>query len=74
MNIKELNKKKVPIVKIDKSLNQYGAQVLFPEKLKKANERLRTIGLPKQTQEISSLLNESLDNKNNNRFLHDNVD
>ena len=47
MNIKELNKKKVPIVKIDKSLNQYSDQVLFPEKLKKANERLQILGLPK---------------------------
>ena len=47
MNIKDLNKKKVPIVKIDKSLNKYSDKVLFPEKLEKANEMLRTIGLPK---------------------------
>ena len=45
--IKELNKKKIPIVRIDKSLNKYDDMVLFPEKLEKANEMLRTIGLPK---------------------------
>ncbi len=49
MNIKELNKKKVPVVKIDKSLNKYDDIVLFPDKVKKANEMLRTIGLPKPT-------------------------
>ena len=47
MNIKELNKKKVPIVKIDKSLNKYNGIVLFPDKLEKANNMLKTIGLPK---------------------------
>jgi len=47
MNIKEINKKKVPIVQIDKSLNKYNNIVLFPDKLEKANEMLRTIGLPK---------------------------
>ena len=47
MNIKELNKKKVPIVKIDRSLNKYNDVVLFPDKLEKANEMLRKVGLPK---------------------------
>lgn len=47
MNIKELKKKKVPIVRIDNSLNKYEKEVLFPEKLEKANEMLRKIGLPK---------------------------
>jgi len=46
--ISELNKKKVPVVRIDKSLNQYSNVVLFPEKVEKANEMLRTIGLPKE--------------------------
>ena len=45
--IKELNKKKIPIVRIDKTLNKYNDVVLFPDKLEKANEMLRTIGLPK---------------------------
>lgn len=45
--IKELNKSKVPIVKIDKSLNKYDDQVLFKEKVEKANETLKNVGLPK---------------------------
>lgn len=45
--IKELNRKKVPVVTIDKSLNKYKDVVLSPKKVNKANEMLRTIGLPK---------------------------
>jgi hypothetical protein len=44
----ELKKRKIPIVKIDKSLNKYDDIVLFPEKLEKANEMLKKVGLPKQ--------------------------
>jgi hypothetical protein len=44
----ELKKRKIPIVKIDKSLNKYDEIVLFPDKLEKANEMLRKVGLPKQ--------------------------
>lgn len=44
----ELKKRKIPIVTIDKSLNKYYDKVLFPEKLKKANDMLKKIGLPKQ--------------------------
>ena len=46
--IKEIKKRKVPIVQIDTSLNKYKDVVLFPDKLEKANEMLRTVGLPKQ--------------------------
>ena len=46
--ISEIKKRKVPIVRIDKSLNKYDDIVLFPDKLEKANEMLRTVGLPKQ--------------------------
>ncbi len=46
--IKELEKRKTPIVRIDKSLDKYRNVVLFPDKLEKANEMLRTVGLPKQ--------------------------
>jgi len=46
--IKELKKRKTPIVKIDESLNRYDKEVLFPEKLEKANEMLKKVGLPKQ--------------------------
>ena len=44
----ELKKRKVPIVRIDKSLNKYDNIVLFPDKLEKANQMLRNVGLPKQ--------------------------
>jgi hypothetical protein len=54
MTIKELNKRKTPIVIIDNSLEKYKGKVLFPEKLEKANEVLRTIGLPKIRQSIAT--------------------
>ena len=40
MKIKQLNQAKIPIVKIDKKLERFRGKVLFPEKLKKANEIL----------------------------------
>ena len=46
MTIKELNKRKTPIVVIDKSLERYKGKILFPEKLAKANAALKKIGLP----------------------------
>jgi len=45
--IKELNDRKVPIVRIDSSLERYKAMPLFQDKVDKANETLRTVGLPK---------------------------
>ena len=47
MTIEELNKRKTPIVVIDNSLDKYKNIVLFPEKLAKANDVLKRIGLPK---------------------------
>jgi hypothetical protein len=47
MTIKELNKKKTPIVRIDNSLEKYKELPLFQDKVDKANEMLRTVGLPK---------------------------
>ena len=49
MTIKELNRRKTPVVVIDKTLEKYNGKVLFPEKLAKANEVLKKIGLPKLT-------------------------
>jgi hypothetical protein len=46
MKIDELNKAKIPIVKIDKKLERFRGKVLFPEKLAKANEILSTVGMP----------------------------
>lgn len=34
-------------VRIDSKLNQYENKILFPEKLAKANEMLKNVGLPK---------------------------
>jgi hypothetical protein len=45
--IKELNEKKVPIVRIDNSLEKYKTMPIFQEKVDQANEVLRTVGLPK---------------------------
>ena len=45
--LKEIEKRKIPIVRIDTSLNKYDEIILFPDKLEKANKMLRTIGLPK---------------------------
>jgi hypothetical protein len=47
MNVKDLNTKKKPVILIDKSLDFFNDKVLFPEKLEKANEMLKKVGLPK---------------------------
>lgn len=46
--IAEIKNRKMPIVRLDKSLNKYDDEVLFPEKLEKANNMLKKVGLPKQ--------------------------
>ena len=46
--ITEIKKRKVPIVRVDNSLEKYDDKILFPDKLEKANKMLRKIGLPKQ--------------------------
>ncbi|MCC6724753.1 MAG: hypothetical protein IT258_09595 [Saprospiraceae bacterium] len=46
--IADIKKRKVPIVRVDESLNEYDDKILFPDKLEKANEMLRKVGLPKQ--------------------------
>ena len=45
---KELKRRKIPIVVIDKSLDKFDDKIMFPEKLEKANEMLKRIGLPKK--------------------------
>jgi hypothetical protein len=47
--IQELNEKKIPVVRIDNSLEKYKVIPIFQEKVDKANEMLRTVGLPKLT-------------------------
>jgi hypothetical protein len=43
----EKKKNKISTVIIDKSLDKYKGVILFPEKLAKANEVLKRIGVPK---------------------------
>ena len=45
--LKELNDKKIPIVRIDNSLEKYKNMPIFQDKVDKANEMLRTVGIPK---------------------------
>ena len=45
--IKELNQKKIPIVRIDNTLEKYKNMPIFQDKVDKANEVLRKVGLPK---------------------------
>ena len=52
MNIKELNTKKKPVILIDKSLDFFNDKVLFPEKVAKANEMLKKVGLPKMNKAL----------------------
>jgi hypothetical protein len=46
MDIKQLNERKIPIVKIDKKLEQFKTKVLFPKKLEMANHILGMTKLP----------------------------
>lgn len=45
-SILELNETKVPVVRIDPSLNKYADKVLFPEKVEKAKQAFEKFGSP----------------------------
>jgi hypothetical protein len=45
--MKGLDKIKSPVVRIDNSLEKYRGKVISKVKLDKANDMLKTIGLPK---------------------------
>jgi hypothetical protein len=47
MKIEQSDQSKVPIIALDKKLERLRGKVLFPEKLKKANEILEKTGLPR---------------------------
>lgn len=47
MKTKGRNRSKIPKIVIDEKLDQFRGKVLFPEKLKRANEILAKAGLPK---------------------------
>ncbi|WP_420583223.1 hypothetical protein [Reichenbachiella sp.] len=46
MSAKNISKKNVPVVRINKKLDSIASVVLFPEKVAKANDMLRKTGLP----------------------------
>ena len=56
MTTKELNHKKTPIVTIDKSLEKFKGRSLFQDKVDKANEVLRRVGLPRKKKKSSKQL------------------
>lgn len=59
-SIKELNDKKIPVVRIDNSLEKYLKMPIFQDKVDKANEALRTTGLPKLKTANSTSANTSI--------------
>ncbi|MDB4903926.1 MAG: hypothetical protein JWQ63_3207 [Mucilaginibacter sp.] len=48
-SMKDDFKRKVPTVRIDKSLDKYDNVELFPEKLTKANKMLHKVGSPEDS-------------------------
>jgi hypothetical protein len=54
--INEAKDNKHIVVTIDKSLDKYNGVTLFPEKVAKANEMLKTIGLPKIKKQHNSAI------------------
>jgi hypothetical protein len=46
MKVNELNKAKIPVVKINKKLEEFRGKILFPKKLALANEMLSKAKLP----------------------------
>ena len=49
--LKEIKQSKVPFVIIDNSLKELNKQNLFPQKVKRAEETIAKIGLPKREKE-----------------------
>lgn len=49
MKVNELNKAKIPVVKINKKLEEFRGKVLFPEKLALANKMISNAKLLKDT-------------------------
>ena len=45
--IDDLNKRRIPVVKIDETLDKYKDIPLFQDKVDKANDILKRVGLPK---------------------------
>jgi hypothetical protein len=47
MNTINNNNLQPPVAKVNKCLNAYEQTVLFPNKVRQANEMLKNVGLPK---------------------------
>ncbi len=47
MKVEDLNKAKIPVVKINKKLDEFKGKILFPKKLELANKMLAKVKLPK---------------------------
>ncbi len=47
MKVEDLNKAKIPVVKMNKKLEEFKGKILFPEKLDLANKMLEKVKLPK---------------------------
>ncbi len=56
-SIKELNQRKVPIVKINNTLEKYKNLPLFKDKLDRANETLKKVGIPKFKPQSNQIIN-----------------
>jgi hypothetical protein len=46
MNLNQLNESKIPIIVLDKKLEELRDKILFPDKIEKANDILAKTGLP----------------------------
>ena len=46
MEINEFNQAKIPVVKINKKLDEFKGKILFPDKLAQANAMLLRVKLP----------------------------
>jgi len=47
MTIKDINKAKIPVIRINNKLDKFKDTILFPKKLAMANKMLENVELPK---------------------------
>ena len=67
MTIEQLNKARIPVVRIDEKLERFYGKVLFPEKLEQANNTLAKVGLPTLPKSRNNIVtNSSVGNMANN--------
>lgn len=54
MKVQDLNKAKIPLVKIDPKLEEFKGRILFPKKMNLANKLLDNAHLPKDESQKTS--------------------